>query len=203
MQKWIVLKPTSPMNVANDAGLNIKQGQVIVHPGYLIPEDTFDIFENHDKAIAQAAKNVEEKNLMVREGITNKKSLAKAMAKKAKEPTAEERDLVRESAKVLNQDGSLNDPAAKRVAELEAKNKELEEKLERANETPNPKAYLDQNTRTVVKRVKTAAKKGKLTKKDVQDLVTAESQGQKRSGVLNKLKNLVKNDAIFGKLFKK
>ena len=205
MKEWIVLKPTGPMNLANNAGLNIKQGQVQPHPGYDIDPDVFDIFKNYDKAIKRAARNVEEKNIMIREGITDKKSLAKAMAKKAKEPTAEERDLARESAKVLNPDGSLDDPTAKRLAELEAENRELQEELKkkRTDEAPNPNAYLDQNTRTVVKRVKTAAKKGRLTKKDVQDLVAAESEGQKRKGVLDKLKNLVKSDAIFGKLFKK
>ena len=64
-------------------------------------------------------------------------------------------------------------------------------------------AYLDQNTRTVVKRVQTAVKDKKLKKGDVEDIIKAEEQGQARKGVLDKLINLAKNDAIFGKLFKK
>ncbi len=63
-------------------------------------------------------------------------------------------------------------------------------------------AYLDQNTRTVVKRVKTAAGKKLLKKGDVEDIIKAEEKGQARKGVLEKLKNFVKDDAIFGKLVK-
>ncbi len=204
MKQWIVLKPTGPMNLANGAGLKIRQGQVVTHPGYLIPEDTFDIFNDKDKALAQAAKNAEMKEVMITEGITNMKTLAKAMQQKAKSPTAAEREDVRKNAKVMDEDGNLTGNAAEEIASLKAENEKLREEANKANpDTPNPNAYLDQNTRTVVKRVKTAAKTGKLTKVDVQSLVTAESEGQKRKGVLDKLKNMIKNDAIFGKLFKK
>ncbi|KKK72485.1 hypothetical protein LCGC14_2903380, partial [marine sediment metagenome] len=46
-------------------------------------------------------------------------------------------------------------------------------------------------------------KKGKLKKKDVETIIEAERSGLKRRGVLEKLLNFVKNDAIFGKLLNK
>ncbi len=212
MKKYVVLKPTGPMRLAN-ATFKIKQGQVAIMPPFPVDENVFDIFDGPDEkknlkaALEQADKNVQMKNIATREGITDTKTLAKVMAKNAKGPTAEDRESARKKAKVLTQEGIV-DPgadAAEELAALKAQNEALEaklEKLEGKKEDINPKAYLDQNSRTAVKAVKQAATKGQLKKKDVATIIDAENKGLKRKTVLNKLKHMIKEDVIFGKLFK-
>lgn len=213
MRQLVVLKSSQPMRVAN-ASFSIKQGQIAPHPGYPMPEEAFDIFddtpEGRKKAIETAAKNVELKNTANRHGVTSMKTLAKLFAKEAKDaPTEADRKKAFEEAKLLTKEGLVDpketqaddeiiDDKEEEIKELKAKIEMLEQKKEKVSTG----AYLDQNTRTVVKRVKTAVGKKRLKKKDVEDIIQAEEKGQARKGVLEKLKNLAKNDAIFGKLFK-
>lgn len=203
-EKFIVLKPTAPMRVAN-ASLRIRQGQAVRHPPYPVAEDVFDVFNNIEDANKAAAKNAELKNEATRHGITNMKSLAKALKKSAAEPTAEERRKVIENAKVLTPDGLLDPLADKRLQDLEAEKQRLEselEELKKKQEKVNPDAYLDQNSRAVVKGIKKAAKKGQLKKEDVQTIIEAEKKGRKRKTVLDKLVSMAKEDGFFGKFFK-
>ena len=219
MRQLIVLKPSGPMRLAN-ASLKIRQGQVSPHPGYPLAEGVFDVFDDtvagRKAAQACAAKNAELKNIATRHGVTDRKALANLLKKSAKGmPSAADREKAFEEAKVLTEDGLVDkatedaattETPEQELARLKEENKELENKLagkEVKKTKVSAKAYLDQNTRTVVKRVKTAVKDKKIKQRDVEDIIKAEEKGQARKGVLDKLKNLAKNDAIFGKLFKK
>ena len=176
MRQLVVLKPSQPMRVAN-ASFKIKQGQVLPHPGYPVDPAAFDIFDDTEKgrkaAITCAAKNAELKNVATRHGITSMKTLAKALKVMAKSgPTKEDRQRAFENAKLLTKDGlvdqknnevtepdDVEDEKDKEIRELKEKLKEAEKNKEKIN----PTAYLDQNTKTVVKRVKTAAKNKKIS----------------------------------------
>ena len=218
MRQFVVLKPSGPMRLAN-ASFKIRQGQVVPHPGYPLAEGVFDIFDDTEEgrkaARACAAKNAELKNTATRHGVTSKQTLAKLYAKEAKDaPSATDRKKAFENAKVLTKEGLVNaennSPAEDTTETPEQELARLREEItEFKKDNPAKKekvstgAYLDQNTRTVVKRVKTAVSNKKLKKKDVEDIIKAEESGQARKGILDKLKNLVTDDAIFGKLFNK
>ncbi len=205
------------MRLAN-ASFKIRQGQVVPHPGYPLAEGVFDVFDDTEEgrkaARACADKNAELKNTATRHGVTSKQTLAKLYAKEAKEaPSATDRKKAFENAKVLTKEGLVAsedkeedtpETPEQELARLRQENKELMQGAKPAKkEKVSTGAYLDQNTRTVVKRVKTAVSNKKLKKKDVEDIIQAEEAGQARKGILDKLKNLVTDDAIFGKLFNK
>ena len=217
MRQLVVLKPSGPMRLAN-ASFKIRQGQVVPHPGYPLAEGVFDVFDDTEEgrkaARACADKNAELKNTATRHGVTSKQTLAKLYAKEAKEaPSATDRKKAFENAKVLTKEGLVAsedkeedtpETPEQELARLRQENKELMQGAKPAKkEKVSTGAYLDQNTRTVVKRVKTAVSNKKLKKKDVEDIIQAEEAGQARKGILDKLKNLVTDDAIFGKLFNK
>ena len=217
MRQLVVLKPNQPMRIAN-ASFKIRQGQIAPHPGYPLAEGVFDVFDDTDDgreaARACAAKNAELKNTATRHGVTSRQTLAKLYKKEAKEgPTEDARKMAFENAKVLTKEGlvdpkddeneAITETPEDELARLREENTELKKGTEPAKkEKVSAQAYLDQNTRTVVKRVKTAAKNKTIKKRDVEDIIKAEESGQARKGVLEKLKNFVKDDAIFGKLFK-
>ena len=201
-KKWIVLKPTGPMNLANGAGLKIKQGQVVEHPGYPIDPKVFGIFEDEKKAQQAAEKNAELKNISTRHGITDMKTMARIRAQNARAPSQADREKAAKDAKVLTPEG-LVDPNADRVRELEEEVAAKDDELKKLKGTINPAAYLDQNFRTVLKRVTNAVKKGKLKKDNVKAIIEAEQTGQKRKTIFDGLRKLVENDALFGKLIKK
>ncbi len=219
MRQLVVLKPSQPMRVAN-ASFKIKQGQIVAHPGYPMDPEVVDIFddspEGRKKAIAAAAKNAELKNIATRHGVTDRQTLANLLKQAGKDaPTAADREKAFKDAKLLTEQGLVDnsnkeeeestETPEQELARLKEENKELEKQLQEKSgkkEKVSTGAYLDQNTRTVVKRVKTAVGKKHLKKRDVEDIIKAEEKGQARKGVLDKLKNLVKNDVIFGKLFK-
>lgn len=199
--KWIVLKPSAPMQLAN-ATLRIKQGQVVLHPPYNVAETVFDIFDNFDKAVKAAEKNLRLKEQATRHGVTDTETLAKLQAAEDLSP-AERRKRARESAKILTPEGLTSPEEDSTVAELRAEKERLEVELEALkNKEVNPEAYLDQNSRTTVKNIRKAAKQGKLRKTDVEKIIASEKGGRKRKTVLDRLKYLVKDDIIFGKLFK-
>ena len=225
MRQLVVLKPSQPMRIAN-ASFKIAQGQIVAHPGYPMPEEAFDIFDDDEKgrAAAQACalKNVQMKNTATRHGVTSRKTLAEALKNEAKNaPTEAARKKAFADAKILTKDGLVDNPNApdddentakaddespeEELAKLKKENAELADRLEEKADDQvelNPESYLDQNTRTVVKRVKEAAKEKKLKKEDVEDIIKAEEKDQARIGVLGKLKNFIKNDPIFGKLIR-
>ncbi len=223
MKQLIVLRPDQPMRIAN-ASLKIRQGQIVQHPGYPLADGVFDVFDDDDagrKAAREcAAKNAELKNTATRHGVTSRQTLAELYKKEGKDaPTKEDRKKAFDNAKILTEKG-LEDPKTKsdentataetpeqELARLKEENAELQAQLKEDPKKPtgrkvSTQAYLDQNTRTVVKRVKTAVKDKKIKKRDVEDIIKAEEKGQARKGVLEKLKNLVKDDHIFGRLFK-
>ncbi len=219
MRQLVVLKPTQPMRVAN-ASFKIRQGQIVPHPGYPMDSEVVDIFDDDEEgrkaARACAAKNAELKNSATRHGVTSRQTLAKLYAKEAKTaPTQADRKKAFEEAKVLTKEGLVekNKPEEEttetpeqELARLRAENEDLKKGADVESdkkEKVSTGAYLDQNTRTVLKRVKTAVSNKKLKKKDVEDIIQAEEKGQARKGILDKLKNLVTDDAIFGKLFNK
>jgi len=220
VKKYVVLKHNGPMRLAN-ATFKIKQGQIVMKPPFPIDPEVLDVFDGPDEkqnladAREAAIKNVRLKNIATREGITNTKTLAKLLAKEAKGPSEADRETARKNANIVTPDGVVdpnmvkeNPPLVEKDLELEelkAHTKKLEaelEKLKQKSEKVNSQAYLDQNSRTAVKSVRKAAKKGQLKKKDVNDIIQAEEAGLKRKTVLEKLKNLAKDDVIFGKLFK-
>ena len=127
--------------------------------------------------------------------------MGEKLAREAKAPTDADREKARKAAKVMDEDGKVHDPQEE-IAELKAKIKHLKGDENKGQEILDPSSYLDQNTRTVVKKVKAAAKKRKLKKKDVEALIEAEAKGNKRVGVLDKLRNFVKNDKVFSKFVK-
>ena len=218
MRQLVVLKSSQPMRVAN-ASFKIKQGQIASHPGYPLPEEAFDIFddtpEGRKAALACAAKNAELKNIATRHGVTDRQTLANLLKIQAKDsPSKADREKAFKDAKLLTEQGLVENKEKEdttetpedELARLKEENKDLEKQLQEKSgkkEKVSSGAYLDQNTRTVVKRVKTAVSKKHLKKRDVEDIIKAEEEGQARKGVLDKLKNLVKSDAIFGRLFKK
>lgn len=205
MKKVVVLKSSAPMRVAN-SGFKIKQGQVLPHPGYPLSERTFSIFDDTEQGRKLAAKeaenNVIEKNIAIRHGVTNAKTLAKAMAKKAKEPSKEDRAKVAAKAKILTENG-LQEPDTS-MTDLQEENEKLKQEIEALkDQQATPNAYLDQNSRTVEKRVKEDIQKGKISQKNIGEMLSAEKKGQKRKSVLGFLKKLAEDDVVFGKLFKK
>ena len=221
MKQLVVLKPNQPMRIAN-ASFKIKQGQVLPHPGYPLAENVFDIFDDTPEGLIQAritaAKNVEMKNIATRHGVTSMKTLAEALKKESKDgPTQDDRKRAFENAKLLTAKGleeskpSEDDASTvdhespeEELARLKEENSRLEKELKEKTKKVglNTESYLDQNTRTAVKRVKDAVKNKKLKKGDVENIIKAEEEGQARIGILGKLKNFIKDDAIFGKLIK-
>lgn len=216
MRQLVVLKPSGPMRLGN-TNFKIKIGQVVLHPGYPVDPEVLETFddtpEGRKDALDAADKYVGMKNTATRHGITSRKTLAEMFAKDAKTgPTAADRKKAFEEAKLLTEKGLVQAshpieeaPEEKTEEGLLEENKKLKEKLEELEKKKrkiNPRAYLDQNTRTVVSRVKNAAKKKQLKKRDVEEILEAEEKGQARRGVIDKLKNLVKDDVIFGRLFK-
>ncbi len=213
MRQLIVLRPDQPMRIAN-ASLKIRQGQVAPHPGYPLAEGVFDVFDDTEAgqkaARACAAKNAELKNTATRHGVTNRQSLAALYKKEGKDaPSEADRKKAFANAKVLTEKGLEDNKAAvdedvaidDKEAEIERLNARIND-LEKKKGKVSTGAYLDQNARTVVSRVKTAVGKKNLKKRDVEDIIKAEEKGQARKSILEKLKNLVKNDIIFGKLVK-
>lgn len=198
-KKYIVLRPEAPFQIAN-ASLKLRQGQVGIHPGYRLDPEViaeFDDLEDAKKYAAKAGKSYEE---VVSNRITNMQSLAKKKKENAKEPTAADRERAFQEAKVLDKEGNLRDPGAaeKELAKVRA---ELAAEKSKSKKVMS-KALLDQNTRVVAKSVETAAKKGEIAKEDVETLIHEEQKGKKRKSVLSRLKDLVKDDAIFGRLVK-
>jgi len=226
MRQLVVLKPSGPMRLGN-ANFKIKIGQVAPHPGYPVDPKVLETFddtpEGRKDAIAAAARYIEMKNIATRHGVTDRQTLANIYAKNAKTaPTAADRKKAFEEAKLLTKEGLVKNPdisehvstddenaentqPVNEESNLVEENKKLREELDQLKEKKrklNPRAYLDQNTRTVVKRVKSAVQKKQLKKRDVEEIIETEEKGQARKGILDKLKNLIKDDVIFGKLFK-
>ena len=199
-KKWLVLRPNGPKRLGN-ANFQIKQGEVAVHPGYPVDNAVLEEFDNYDAAWRRANENAELFNDKTKEGITSRKTLEANKARNAKDPSAADKQRALDNAKVLDKakDGGII------VSDPRARERELEAQLaaERKKNKASPDAFLDQNKDTVTKKVKSAIKKGELAKEDVQEIIKAEEQGKARVGVLKKLTSLVKDDALFGRLFKK
>ncbi|MCK5283927.1 MAG: hypothetical protein KAK00_11105 [Nanoarchaeota archaeon] len=198
MKKWIVLKPTGPMNICN-ASMSISQGAVVPHPGYEVDKDTFDIFDDLEKARKAALKNVEAKNTSMRHGVTTKKTLAKQLATDAKAPSKEDRENVLKEAKIMTEDG-LFDP--KEVNKLQDENEALKKKIEEMESeattstfgSEDANALLDQNVRTTRKVIT----KQNLTPEEAKITLAAEKKGKKRGMILTLLSKL-SDKKIMGK----
>lgn len=202
-EKWIVLRPTAPMQIGNEV-FRLKQGQVAKHPGVALDPAVIAEFNSFKEAQAFADEGAGLYNQKVREGVTTLKSLEKKKAASARDPNQADRQAAIENAKVLTNTENglqLQDPAAQRkyIAELEAQLAEAKSKVTLVDTG----TFLEKKTRDVAKSVKKAAKKGIMTKEEISTLIEAESQGKARKGVLDGLKSILKDDAIFGKLFKK
>lgn len=196
--KFIVLRASGPGQVANES-LKIRQGQVVRHPGYPVDQKVMAEFTDFKTAQKFAEEQIDAYNEGVTEGITTMKSIEKKKALESRPPTEAERMKTMADAKIMTKEG-LVDPAkaAKRIAELEEQLRDLSAK----GNSFDADAYLDQGSKVVEKRVKTAAKAKKITKENVEELIHAEKAGKARKSVIETLKELAKNDAVFGKLFK-
>lgn len=192
--RFLVLKANGPGQLANES-LKIRQGQVVRHPGYPVDENVLKEFDNFKEAQAFAEEQIKLYNKNVSRGITTMKSLEKNKSSDA--PTSAEREASFRNAKIMTPEG-LVDPK-KAEAEIERLHEEI---AQLKGKKVDSEAYLDQKADVVAKRVAAAAKKGQLKKEDVEDLISAEKSGKSRSSVLSKLKDMVKSDAVFGKLFK-
>ena len=198
--RFLVLKANGPGQLANES-LKIRQGQVVRHPGYPVDENVLKEFDNFKEAQAFAEEQIKLYNKNVSRGITTMKSLEKNKSSDA--PTSAEREASFRNAKIMTPEG-LVDPK-KAEAEIERLHEEIAQlkgKKVMKGLLVDSESYLDQNADVVAKRVAAAAKKGQLKKEDVEDLISAEKSGKSRSSVLSKLKDMVKSDAVFGKLFK-
>ena len=139
--KWIVLKPSAPMNICNSV-CSLKQGQAFPAPPAMeLDPEIMDIFTDKKKALKAAAKNAERFNDVVSEGVTTRKTLEKNKAKNARSPSDADRNNVRKNAKEIDSEGHLHDPAAEKLKE---ENEKLKEELEEAeNDTEGAEGEAD------------------------------------------------------------